>query len=185
MNRSTSPDAEILDLYFTRDERAIKESDRRYGVACMGLSMNILNSRPDAEECVNDTYLKAWNTIPPTRPQSLRGYLLRIVRHLSLNRLRDLTAAKRSRDLTVSFSELEDCLPVREEFSAELSMLLSDFLKKQEETDRRLFLGRYWYAVPVKRLATEHGVTVGLVYKRLERTREALRVYLSQRGYTV
>ncbi len=185
MNRSTSPDAEILDLYFTRDERAIKESDRRYGVACMGLSMNILNSRPDAEECVNDTYLKAWNTIPPTRPQSLRGYLLRIVRHLSLNRLRDLTAAKRSRDLTVQLSELDTCIPAPAEGNSELPRLISAFLRSADELDRRLFLGRYWYAVPVKRLATEHGVTVGLVYKRLERTREALRVYLSQRGYTV
>ncbi len=82
-------DEEIIALYFARDEQAIAETDRRYGRLCMKLSMEILESRPDAEECVNDTYLKTWNSIPPARPQSLRAYLLRIVRNLSISRLRD------------------------------------------------------------------------------------------------
>ncbi len=185
MSYTILSDTEIIDLYFARDERAISESDRRYGKACMGVSMNILSSRPDAEECVSDTYLKTWNSVPPTRPQSLRGYLLRIVRNLSINRLRDLTAARRSRDLTVSFDELEECLSVREEYATELSALLSDFLRGQNELDRRLFLGRYWYALPVKSLADEWSMTPNAVTLRLRRTREALRAYLVEGGYTV
>ncbi len=97
MSQSTSQpsarDEAIIRLYFARDERAIQETERHYGRACFKLSMDILDSRPDAEECVNDTYLRAWNAIPPVRPQSLGAYVLRIVRNLSVSRLRALTAA--------------------------------------------------------------------------------------------
>ena len=90
MSSSTPTDAAIVDLYFARDEQAIKATDQKYGALCMQTSMNIVNSRPDAEECVNDTYLKTWNSIPPTRPASLCAFVLRIIRNLSLNRLRDM-----------------------------------------------------------------------------------------------
>ncbi len=178
-------DEDILDLYFARDEQAITETDRRYGRVCMKVSMQILDNRPDAEECVSDTYIKAWNTIPPTRPRSLCAYLCRISRNLSINRLRDMTAARRSRDLTVSFEELEGCLSIREDASAELSRLLSDFLRTQNEQDRKLFLGRYWYAVPVKDLAAEYGMTPNAVTLNLRRTRERLRAHLAEGGYIV
>ncbi len=178
-------DEDILDLYFARDERAISETDRRYGKVCMNVSMQVLGSRSDTEECVADTYIKAWNTIPPTRPQSLCAYISRIVRNLSINRLRDMTAARRSRDMTVSFEELEGCLSVREDASEELSRLLSDFLRAQNETDRRLFIGRYWYAVPVKTLASEYGMTPNAVTLNLRRTRERLRSHLAEGGYII
>ncbi len=189
--RIPGPDEDILDLYFARDETAITETDRRYGRVCMQVSMGILASHPDAEECVNDTYLKTWNSIPPARPRSLCAYICRIVRNLSINRLRDMTAAKRSRDLTVSLEELEDCLPDlsgstdRDGFLRELPRLLSDFLRTLDARDRALFMGRYWYAVSVKELAAEHGMTSGAVSMNLHRTRERLRAYLSERGYTV
>ena len=93
-------DQEIISLYFDRDEQAIKETDTKYGKTCMQVSMNILHSHPDAEECVSDTYLKTWNSIPPQRPNSLCAFVCRIVRNLSLNRLKELTAAKRDRELT-------------------------------------------------------------------------------------
>ncbi len=185
MSSSAMTEAAILDLYFARDEQAITETDRLCGRAAMQLSENILHSRPDAEECVSDTYLKVWNTVPPTRPTSLRGYVLHIVRNLSLNRLRDLTAAKRSRDLTVSFEELEECLSVKDEYASSLATLLSDFLRTREPLDRRLFVGRYWYAIPVKDLAAEHSMTANAVTLNLRRTRERLRTYLSEGGYTV
>ncbi len=185
MSSSTMTEAAILDLYFARDESAITETDRLCGRAAMQLSENILHSRPDAEECVSDTYLKVWNTVPPTRPMSLRGYVLHIVRNLSLNRLRDLTAARRSRDLTVSFEELEECLAVKDEYASSLASLLSDFLRTLDPHDRRLFVGRYWYAVPVKDLAAEHGMSPNAVTLNLRRTRERLRAYLSKGGYTV
>ncbi len=186
-----SPDADILDLYFARDERAITETDRRYGKTCMQVSMRVLDSRPDAEECVNDTYIKTWNAIPPARPHSLCAYVCRIVRNLSINRLRAMTAARRNHDLTVSLEELDACIPApREDEPAtgtvgELSRLISDFLRTEDAVDRRLFMGKYFYARTVAELAHDTGMKEKLVYKHLEKTRDRLRVYLSERGYTV
>lgn len=187
MNPSTHTrtDAEIVELYFARDEQAIRETDAKYGKLCMQVSMNILDSPPDAEECVNDSYLKTWNSIPPSRPSALCAFVCRIVRNLSLNRLRDLHAAKRNRNLTVSFDELEACIPMPEESSGELASLLDQFLVSQDRLDRALFLGRYWYSCSVKDLAQRTGLTVNAVSKRLQRTRERLRTYLEERGYHV
>ena len=102
-------DQDIIALYFDRNEQAIAETDKSYGKACMQVSMNILQNRPDAEECVNDTYLKTWNAIPPTRPNSLCAFVCRIARNLSLSRLRDLRRQKRNQELTLSLDELEAC----------------------------------------------------------------------------
>ena len=178
-------DQEIISLYFDRDEQAIAETDKRYGKTCMQVSMSILNSHPDAEECVNDTYLKTWNSIPPAKPHSLCAFLCRIVRNLSINRLEELTAAKRNRDLTVSFEELEACIPLPDEQSPELADLLESFLRKEGETDRVLFVGRYWFACPVEELARRTGLTRRAVHMRIFRTRERLRAYLTERGYGV
>ena len=178
-------DQEIIALYFARDEQAIRETDLRYGKTCMQVSMNILDSRPDAEECVNDTYLHTWNAIPPTRPVSLCAFVCRIVRNLSLNRLQELTAAKRSRELTVSFEELEDCIPMPDEESSALAEELAAFLKTEGETDRALFVGRYWFACNVEELARRTGMTKRAVHMRIFRTRERLRAYLTERGYSV
>ena len=178
-------DQEIISLYFDRDEQAIAETDKRYGKTCMRVSMSILNSHPDAEECVNDTYLKTWNAIPPAKPHSLCAFLCRIVRNLSINRLEELTAAKRNRDLTVSFEELEACIPLPDEKSPELAELLESFLRKEGETDRVLFVGRYWFACPVEELARRTGLTRRAVHMRIFRTRERLRAYLTERGYGV
>ena len=178
-------DQEIIALYFARDEQAIRETDLRYGKTCMQVSMNILDSRPDAEECVNDTYLKTWDSIPPARPASLCAFVCRIVRNLSLNRLKELTAAKRSRDLTVSFEELEACIPMPDEESPALAEELAAFLKTEGETDRALFVGRYWFACSVEELARRTGMTKRAVHMRIFRTRERLRAYLTERGYSV
>ncbi len=178
-------DEEIIALYFARDERAIAESDRRYGRLCMKLSLDILRSRPDAEECVNDTYLRAWNAIPPTRPDSLCAYLLCITRHLSISRLRELHAERRDRRLTVSFDELSECLPDRDCTSEELTARLASFLRTLDATEHRLFLGRYWYNLPVKELAAEWDITPNNATKILKRVRRKLRAYLEEGGYSV
>ena len=178
-------DQEIISLYFQRNERAIQETDRKYGKACMQISMNILQSRPDAEECVNDTYLNTWNAIPPTNPRSLYAFVCRVTRNLSLTRLRSLTAAKRNRDLTVSFEELEACIPLPDEQTPALAEMLEAFLREQEKTDRILFMGRYWFACSVEDLAHRTGLTKNAVQMRIFRTRERLRSYLSERGYHV
>lgn len=178
-------DARIVRQYFARDEAAIRETERRYGRICLKVAQDILGNHADAEECVSDAYLRLWDSIPPQNPQSLCAYACRIVRNLALNRLRDGRALKRNRDLTVSLDELVDCMPVAEEHSAELSEALSAFLRTLEPTDRRLFLGRYWYAMRVKDLAAEWGMKPDAVSGSLRRTRNALKRYLEERGFTV
>ena len=179
-------DQDIIDLYFARNEQAIAETQKSYGKVCMQVSMNILDSRPDAEECVSDTYLKTWNSIPPTRPASLKLFLARITRNLSINRLEELTAAKRNRDFEIALEELGDCIPAPEERDAtELLGHIKDFLREQDETDRNLFVGRYFHAYEVQRMAEGYGLTPNAVSLRLYKTREKLRVYLQERGYSV
>ena len=178
-------DQDIITLYFDRDEQAIVETDRKYGKLCMQISMNVLASKPDAEECVNDTYLKTWNRIPPVKPNSLGAFVCRIVRNLSIKRYRDQHRARRDCNLTVSFEELEACIPMPEEAQSELPVLMSAFLVGQGEVDRVLFMGRYFYAYPVSELAGRMGMTPNAVSLRLHRTREKLREYLTERGYRV
>ena len=176
-------DKEILDLYFARDEQAIVETDKSHGAVCMQVSMNILHSRPDAEECLNDTYLRAWQTIPPERPVAFRTFLCRIIRNLSIDRFRYLHRRKRNRDLEVMFSELEACIPAPDENADELMHEIADFLRKQDKLDRMLFIGRYFQAATVKTLSAQSGLSENLVAVRLFRTRDALRAYLSKRWY--
>ena len=178
-------DGEIVELYFARDEQAIAETDKKYGKVCMQVSMNIVASRPDAEECVNDGYLKTWNAIPPARPNSLCAFVCRIVRNLSINRLRDMRAERRNRDLTLSLEELESCISVDESRADILPGLISAFLEGLDETDRKLFMGRYFHATPVKELAKLHGLTPNAVSIRLFKIREGLRLHLEKGGYTV
>ena len=178
-------DQDIIDLYFARNEQAIAETDKSYGKVCMQVSMNILDSRPDAEECVNDTYLNTWNSIPPTKPNSLCAFVCRIARNLSLNRLRDLRRDKRNREVTLSLDELEACIPAAVEDSNELAALLNSFLEELDETDRVVFMGRYWYSYAIDDLAAQMGLTKKAVYMRLHKIRERLRAYLGERGYRV
>ena len=178
-------DEEIVELYFARDEQAIAETDRKYGKVCMQVSMNIVESRPDAEECVSDGYLKTWHSIPPTRPASLCAFVCRIVRNLSINRLRDMKAERRNRDLTLSLEELESCISVDESHADVLPGLISAFLESLEETDRKLFMGRYFHATSVKELAKTYDLTPNAVSLRLHKTRERLRLHLEEGGYSV
>ena len=178
-------DQDIIALYFDRNEQAIAETDKSYGKACMQVSMNILQNRPDAEECVNDTYLKTWNAIPPTRPDSLCAFVCRIARNLSLNRLRDLRRERRDRDMTLPLDELENCIPASMEDAGELADMLNGFLAELEESDRAIFMGRYWFSYPVEELAAAVKLAPKTVYKRLNKTRERLRAYLAERGYRV
>ncbi len=178
-------DQTILDLYFARDERAIRETDARYGTLCHTVALNILRDRPDAEECVNDTYLKAWNAIPPARPRSLSAYLCRITRNLALDRFRQNHRHKRNSDLIVSLDELSDCIPMRDEDAGALARLLNEFLGRLDASERKLFLGRYFHAATVKELARLWGLTPKAVTMRLSRTRTKLRSFLEERGYHV
>ena len=178
-------DNQIIDLYFARDEQAITQTQIKYGDTCMKISYNLLHSRQDAEECVNDTYLSTWRAIPPQRPQSLGAFVCRIVRNLSLSRFRALHRQKRNRDMEVAIEELSHLIAAPEDGVEELSEHISNFLDRQEKNDRLLFMGRYFHTCPVKELAPKLGMTVEQASTRLYRMRERLRIYLVERGYHV
>lgn len=179
-------DARIIDLYFARDEQAIRHTADKYGAYCTAVSMNILHSETDAEECVNDTWLKTWNSIPPTRPASLRLFLATIVRNLSLNHWRTWHSRKRNKDLEVSFSELEACIPAPDDSDrGELTELINEFLEGLSREDRVIFVRRYWYSLTAAQIGKEMALTENAVWVRLHRTREKLRDFLNERGYSV
>ena len=183
-------DTGIIALYWQRDERAIAETDSKYGSLCRRIAMNILRCFSDSEECVSDTYLKAWDTMPPQRPESLKAYLGRIVRNLSISRYRALHAQKRYAGAEVLLSELGECVSAPETVSrqaeaGELTALIEAWLGTLDEEARALFLRRYWYGDGVGELAGELGVRPNALTKRLGRLREGLRRYLESEGVAV
>lgn len=183
-------DIAIIDLYWRREECAIAETDKKYGLFCHRIAMNILGSFQDSEECVSDTYGRCWATMPPQRPRSLRAYLGAIVRNLSISRYRSAHAQKRFGGAEVLLSELGDCVPApdsvqRRVEAGELSGILSRWLEILPAEDRALFLRRYWNGDSVKDLARELSVRPNALTKRLLRLREGLRRYLEEEGVAV
>lgn len=179
--RDSAETARLTALFLARDEFAVSETARLYGPLCTSIALNILSDWQDAEECVNDTWLRAWNHIPPDRPCSLAAYLGTIVRNLAINRWH----AGRNRAWTVDLDELRESLPLTEENSGELPGLLSAFLSVCDPVDRKLFVGRYWYARPVKVMARAYGLTPNTASQRLRRMRQELRTFLEERGYRI
>ncbi len=182
-------DMEIIALFEQRKEEAVAAAARKYSGYCQTIAQNLLGFE-DAEECVSDTWLAAWNRIPPARPASLRAFLGRITRTLSISRFRSLHAQKRGVGLTLLLSELEDCLPdpkgVEEALETrELARLLSDWLRGLPREDRVWFLRRYWYGVSVKQLAEEAGCTENQMAQRMRKLRQALRTVLEQEGIAI
>ena len=178
-------DHEIVALYFDRDERALSESDKKYGSYCFSVSMNLLASRPDAEECVNDTWVRAWGAMPPHRPNNLKTFLGKITRNLSIDRLRR-RKRRAEQDMTILMSELEEAVTLPDDTDENvLCSLFNDFLRGLPSLDRRLFVGRYWYGYRVTFWATKAGLTSNAVSHRIRRVREAFRAYLEERGYSV
>lgn len=178
-------DSEIIALYHARDESAIRETDNAYGRLCLDLAMRVLGDHSDAEECVNDTWLRVWNAIPPACPPSLRAYVCKIVRRIAIDRYRMGKAAKRQSEATVALEEVAPYLAVPPEGEEELPRILEDFLLSENSMDRKLFMGRYWHAYSVRTLARHYGLSANAVSHRLGRTRERLRSYLKERGYSV
>lgn len=179
-------DQSIVQLFFERSERALAELDAKYGKLCHTLSRNILNSRQDAEECVNDAYLGVWNTVPPARPDPLRAYLCKIVRNVSLKLYHRKRAEKRNSAYDVAMQELEDCLPapntVESELEAkELALAIEGFLDTLSEENRVIFLRRYWFSDPYADIAKRTGISEKSVSMRLVRIRKQMRQYLVER----
>lgn len=178
-------DKQIIRLFFERSEQAITELSQKYGALCLQLADNILNDHQDAEECVNDAYLGAWNSIPPQSPDPLRSYICRIVRNRSLKKLRTNSAIKRGSQFEVSLSELEDCIPdnsMDEQLSiSELSAQINAFLAALPRNDRLMFVKRYWFSESISELADAFGITENNVSVRLSRIRGKLHQYLDHK----
>lgn len=181
-------DSEIIDLFFERSDQAIVELSKKYGALCRKVSQNILNNVLDAEECVNDAFLGAWNTIPPQRPNPLRTYICRIVRNLSIKKYHANTSMKRNSFYDVALDELEECLPspvnVEKELAAkELTDLLDSFLDTLDKGNRILFMRRYWYSDSISDIASGLQISKNSVTVRLFRIREKLKKYLRKEGF--
>ena len=180
-------DEDILTLYNRRDEQAIAATQSKYGSYCRAVADRILRVREDAEECVNDTYLHAWNAIPPARPGSLRAFLGAIVRNLAINRL-NYNRARRRNAAIVALDEFAECLPDGTEpitDTVALRAAFDSFLASLPERERVIFVRRYWYVDTVAEIAQRYNMSESKVKTRLHRIREKLRVYLMQEGIAV
>lgn len=181
-------DSKIIELFFARIEQAIVELSEKYGTVCNRIARNILKNDLDAEECVNDTYLAAWNTIPPQKPDPLRTYIFRIVRNIAIAKYHSNTSIKRNSYYDVVLEELENCLitsaTVEQEISAkELSRQIDSFLDTLDKASRVMFVRRYWYSDSISDLAEYFQVSNNNVSVRLSRTRDKLKKYLKKEGF--
>ena len=182
-------DDQIIDLYWSRNEQAIFFTDHIYGNRLLNLSGRILNSREDSEECVSDTYMKAWQTIPPQRPTYFFAYLAKICRHMAYGKLDWDNALKRKAEVVSLSEELQLCIPdrgwERKLEGEEIGHLLNEFLAVLPKESRMIFLRRYWYAESIAEIANQFSISQSKVKTSLHRTRERLRVYLEKEGIAV
>ena len=181
-------DARIVDLYWARSETAIDETSAKYGKYCYAIAHNILANAEDADESVNDTYLAAWNSIPPQRPSVLSSFLGKITRRISIDKWRTRNAEKRGGgEIILALDELSDCVPssrnVEQEVEAAiLGKLIDNFVMSLPITERRVFICRYWYLDPIASICHQFGFSQSKVKVMLHRTRNSLRYYLEKEG---
>ncbi len=187
----TLDDSKIIELFFHRDQFAISETRDKYGKLLMSISRNILGSELDAQECLYDTLLRVWNTIPPKNPPSLMAYCAKIMRNVSLNKLKYQSADKRgSGNYVTALDELDDMLPSNENVEAQfdanaLTGHINSFLSTLPQESRMMFIKRYWYFRSVAEIAGELGITRTKVTTTLHRTRQKLKEYLEKEGYEI
>ena len=181
-------DNEIIDLYWARNEKAIAATKEKYGNYCHTIAFNILHNNEDAEECTNDTYLGAWNSIPPQRPNPLSTYLGKIARNFAWNRYKQYTAQQRGLgQVTAVLSELEECVPAETtvEQAVEEKVLVSvidRFLYAQPRIKRTIFIRRYWHLWAIRNIADTYGMSESKVASLLFRMRNDLRIFLEKEG---
>ena len=180
-------DSKIISLFFERSEQAVEELNRKYGNTIRKTAANILSDRLDVEECVNDTYLRAWNSIPPQKPNPLVSYVCKIVRNLAIDRYHANKAEKRNGSFDLVIEEMEDCIPsemnVETEYEAkELASAINRFLSNLSREDRFIFVRRYWYGDSVTDLAAMTDGNANRISVRLFRLREKLKNTLMKEG---
>lgn len=184
-------DEQILDLYFARDERAVAETDRKYGGYCFSLANTILHDDQDAEETVSDTYLKVWTVIPPKRPSVFKMFLAKITRNLAFSRWRSYTAEKRGGgEMALVLEELEDCIAapggVEDRVNArELARAIRTFLNTLPAREQDIFLRRYFFVEESDVIAKRYGMKPATVLRTLSRIRMKLKKHLTQEGYAI
>jgi RNA polymerase sigma-70 factor (ECF subfamily) len=184
-------DNDILEMYFTRDESAIKATADKFGSYCTKIAMNILGSREDCDECVNDVYLAAWNAIPPERPAVFGGFLAKITRNLAFDRYRKKNAQKRAGDsFAVVLSELDECLPSASNVEAEyergqVAQVINRFLSSIEKQSSEIFARRYWRGDSVAEIAERYGMSYSKASSLLHRLRGKLREELEKEGISI
>ena len=182
-------DSKIIELFFARNEDAIRQTDSTYGRRLFHLADGIVRNDQDAEESVNDTYMKAWDTIPPRKPQYFFAYIAKICRHFALDKLDWNNAAKRKAEVVSLTQEMELCVPdpqrEREMSGQELGMVLDSFLRTLTPENRVVFMRRYWYADSIGEIAVRYGIGESAVQMRLNRTRAKLCTYLEKEGIRV
>ena len=182
-------DKQILDLYFARKEQAIAETAKKYGKYCFSIARNILGNIPDAEETVNDTYIGAWNSIPPHRPGILSTYLGKITRRLALKRWTANRTQKRGGgEVALALEELAGCIPSDFDVesrmeTAELTQILNKFVRNLPKAERDVFLCRYWYLDSIEAIARRFDFSQSKVKSMLSRTRKKLCAHLQKEGY--
>ena len=184
-------DSEIIELYFLRDQRAVSETETKYGAYLMKIAENILKNRLDSQEAVNDTYFAAWNGIPPARPTLLRCWLGRVTRNLSFKLFDRTHAAKRNRDAELMLSELSDCLPDKR-FDVERTLeakrtgeIINEFLFASKREDCAIFVSRYFFVMSIAEIAARYGLTDRRVKYRLSVMRSGLRAALEKEGIEI
>ena len=181
-------DTQIVELYWAREDSAIEETEAKYGSYCYSIAQNILHNPDDAKESVNDTWLDAWNSMPPHRPSVLSTFLGKLTRRISIDKWRRTTAKKRGNgQLPLVLDELEDCVSdgksIEEETERKLlNEVIAAFVKSLPETEQKVFLCRYWYMDSVSAIATRFRFSESKVKSMLSRTREKLRVRLEKEG---
>lgn len=182
-------DLRIIELYNQRNEKAIEETSAKYGAYCFSIANNILSDARDSEECVNDTWMKAWNTIPPQKPNSLKLFLAKITRNLSIDRYRSAGRQKRRGEITAALEEISSFVPsedVTDEMERqEFTRVLNSFLESLAPRDCSVFVRRYFFVEEVGVIAAKYGLSEGNVFKILSRTRGKLKDYLEKEGYSI
>ncbi len=181
-------DEDIVQLFWLRDEQAITAVKEKYGSYLLQLALRVLGQVEDSEECVNDSYLAAWNTIPPQRPSMLQAYLAKITRRISIDRYRHMSAAKRGGGVTVpSIEELGECIPSPHSVETEVELgdlrdAITRFLRSQPTDCRRAFLMRYWYSLSIREIAGYLNCPQAKIAKLLSKTRKNLKAFLESEG---
>jgi RNA polymerase sigma factor (sigma-70 family) len=184
-------DGKIVELYWGRSENAIVETSKKYSRYCHYISFNILHNNEDAEECVNDTYMRAWNAMPPQRPTQLSTFLGKITRNLSYDKYKKYNAEKRGSGQTgFVLSELDECVPSfesAEQAVDEMALVeaINRFLASLSQADRMVFMRRYWYLSPIKEISESYGMNENKVKSKLFRARSKLKLHLEKEGIMI